>query len=40
MLLEDFAYFLVCPETSRARPGVAAFCAWMREVAAAFRQAA
>ncbi|KFC69628.1 LysR family transcriptional regulator, glycine cleavage system transcriptional activator [Bosea sp. LC85] len=39
-LLEDFAYFLVYPETSRARPRVAAFCAWMREVAAAFRQAA
>ncbi|MGO4665644.1 transcriptional regulator GcvA [Bosea sp. 2RAB26] len=39
-LLEDFAYFLVFPDTGRARPGVAAFCAWMREVAAAYRQAA
>jgi len=31
--LEDFAYYLVCPEVSRDRPKVAAFRDWMLEAA-------
>lgn len=33
-MLEDFAYYLVCPEGSQARPKVAAFRSWILGVAA------
>lgn len=38
VLLDDFAYYLVCPQASRERPKIAAFRAWI--LAAAARDAA
>jgi LysR family glycine cleavage system transcriptional activator len=34
VLLDDFAYYLVCPQASRERPKVAAFRAWILAAAA------